>query len=351
VDKVVLSLDLAPAGGAAPTFGFVSKRALLTELQVTEDQFLDMGVLCGFEHAPSFPPTLHEHGLVATRDMVKLYKSGSAAVAAYAEHPGVKQSGYHDAYARARALVRFALVLAAEGLVQPLPLASAGPAPAPPTTAADIPADLHDVYTHRLPDELYFYLSRGLLGPAPLAWLTAGNVLEPPPLDNGDATEYRRFVREVITDGQTGPRATALALVSSVCTTFWGNRKVTPLFWFEQNLPVNQHRAIQHSSQQTTQLAERIQGWTVPYALVEEELRRQNVGAACSRSGLFIGHADGGCPCLQSSTIDFGLCLGATASDKLAARTRAKPAGPKITLDKKDEVVANAIWRFLELRG
>jgi hypothetical protein len=56
-------------------------------------------------------------------------------------------------------------------------------------------------------------------------------------------------------------------------------------------------------------------------------------------------------PPLQSSTIDFGLCLGATASDKLAARTRAKPAGPKITLDKKDEVVANAIWRFLELRG
>jgi hypothetical protein len=40
--------------------------------------------------------------------------------------------------------------------------------------------------------------------------------------------------------------------------------------------------------------------------------------------------------------------LGATASEKLAARTKVKNNGP---LEKKDEVVANVIWRFLELRG
>ena len=50
----------------------------------------------------------------------------------------------------------------------------------------------------------------------------------------------------------------------------------------------------------------------------------------------------------QSSTIDFALCLGATAIEKLAARTKIKNTGP---LEKKDEVVANVIWRFLELRG
>lgn len=54
------------------------------------------------------------------------------------------------------------------------------------------------------------------------------------------------------------------------------------------------------------------------------------------------------CPPAQSSTIDFSLCLGATVSEKLAARTKIKaPQG----LDKKDEIVANVIWRFLELRG
>lgn len=61
----------------------------------------------------------------------------------------------------------------------------------------------------------------------------------------------------------------------------------------------------------------------------------------------------------QSSTIDFALCLGATSEDQYALRTRKPKAGTPATgyysddkpLDKKDEVVANVIWRFLDLRG
>jgi len=65
-------------------------------------------------------------------------------------------------------------------------------------------------------------------------------------------------------------------------------------------------------------------------------------GLTCSSSS-----ADWG-PQRQSSTIDFALCLGATATEKLAARTKVKNTGH---LEKKDEAVANVIWRFLELRG
>jgi len=152
--------------------------------------------------------------------------------------------------------------------------------------------------------------------------------VENPPLDNGETTEYKRFVKEVITDGQTGPRATALALVSSVMHSFWATRKVQGCFWFEPPAPAHNQKAVQHNSQQTVQLAERVSGWNVMYSIVEEELRRQN-----------------------SSTIDFALCLGATSSERLAARTKIKPSSSQGPLDKKDEVVANVIWRFLELRG
>ncbi|TBU30595.1 temperature dependent protein affecting M2 dsRNA replication-domain-containing protein [Dichomitus squalens] len=107
--------------------------------------------------------------------------------------------------------------------------------------------------------------------------------------------------------------------------SFWQTKKVVGYFWFEQPAP---QKPISHNSPQTTQLAERVAGWNVPYAIVEEELRRQN-----------------------SSTIDFSLCLGATASEKLAARTKIKPAQGSGVLEKKDEIVANVIWRFLELRG
>ncbi|KAH9046583.1 temperature dependent protein affecting M2 dsRNA replication-domain-containing protein [Lactarius hengduanensis] len=141
---------------------------------------------------------------------------------------------------------------------------------------------------------------------------------------------YRRFVKEVITEGQTGPRATALALVSSVAHHFWANRKVSGAFWFEHSAPPS-NKYMLHTSQQTAQLAERVVGWHVPYAIIEEELRGQNV---------------------SSSTIDFALCLGATATEKQAARTRVRPGATNlIPLDKKDEMVANVIWRFLELRG
>ncbi|KAJ7236433.1 XPG I-region protein [Mycena haematopus] len=336
VDKLITSLDLA---AATPTFTFLSKRNLLSELTVSEDQFLDIAILVGFTNSPPFPPTMHEQALKATVDMVKYYKSGFAAVSAFAEHPAVKSITYTEHYARTRSMVRYSLILSAEGVVLPLPVSGGGGpgvgaqgglpgadrgGPGGPTPA-DVPTDLHEVFTNRLPDEVFFYLSRGLLGPQALVWLTTGQIVEAPPLDNGETTEYKRFVKEVITDGQTGPRATALALISSVAHPFWAARKVAGFFWFEQPGPHAQ-KAVQHNGPQTVQLADRVAGWHVSYAVVEEELRRQN-----------------------SSTIDFALCLGATSSERLAARTKGKTGAAP--LEKKDEVVANVIWRFLELRG
>ncbi|KAJ7780095.1 temperature dependent protein affecting M2 dsRNA replication-domain-containing protein [Mycena maculata] len=356
VDKLITSLDLGNANinatsltpttttsGPTPTFTYISKRALLQELTVSDDQFLDVGILVGCALSAPFPPTMHEAAVKATVDMVKYYKSGFAAVTAFAEHPAVKSVGYAEQYARVRSMVRYSLILSAEGVVLPLPIAlPSGANPGTNTnnsnataagggmgsgvpTAADVPTDLHEVFTHRLPDEVFFYLSRGLLGPQALVWLTGGQIAEGPPLDNGETTEYKRFVKEVVTDGQTGPRATALALLSSVAHPFWANRKIAGFFWFEQPGPHAQ-KAVQHNAPQTVQLAERVAGWNVSYAVVEEELRRQN-----------------------SSTIDFALCLGATSSERLAARTKGKASGAP--LEKKDEVVANVIWRFLELRG
>ncbi|KAF9263954.1 XPG I-region protein [Marasmius fiardii PR-910] len=305
VDKLITSIDLV---SSTPTFTFISKRAISTELSVNDDQFLDIGILLGFEQSPPFPPSIHEQGLKATVDMVKYYKSGHAAVSAFAEHPAVKTIQYPDHYARTRSMVKYSLILSSDGAVVPLPLAlsSISNHHSHHPTASDIPQDLHEIFTNRLPDEVYFYLSRGLIGPQALVWLTTGQIVESPPLDNGETQEYKRFVKEVITDGQTGPRATTLALISSVAHSSWSSRK--------------------HNSTQTAQLAERVAGWNVPYAIIEEELRRQN-----------------------SSTIDFSLCLGAT-TERFAARTKVK-SNSQTPLEKKDEIVANVIWRFLELRG
>lgn len=282
VDKLITSVDLSTS---SPTFTYMSKRAILPDLGLTEEQFLDTGILAGCDHSPPFIPIAAETTLKATVDMVKYYKTGHLTVSAFAEHPGVKHFGYIEHFARTRSMIKFSLIITSEGTVQPLPVAVpnvSSNGPPHQITASDVPSDLHEIFTNRLPDEVYFYLSRGLLSPQPLIWLTSGQILEPPPLDNGETNEYRRFVKEVVTDGQTGPRATAIALISNVANSFWSSRRVAGYFWFDppmnaQNGP-NNHKFINHNSPQTSQLADRVSGWLVPYGLVEEELRRQNVG-------------------------------------------------------------------------
>ena len=52
---------------------------------------------------------------------------------------------------------------------------------------------------------------------------------------------------------------------------------------------------------------------------------------------------------VQSSTIDIKLCIGTLVHEEFALATkRDKNTKP---LDKKDEIVANVIWRFLDVRG
>jgi len=51
----------------------------------------------------------------------------------------------------------------------------------------------------------------------------------------------------------------------------------------------------------------------------------------------------------KSSTIDIKLCIDALSSeDRIAITRKGKPSRP---MDKKDEIVANVIWRFLDVRG
>jgi hypothetical protein len=336
VDKVILSLDLS----AQSHFTFVSKTKMLADLQLNEDQFLDLGLLCGSEYSPTLPPHANETSIKPFVDFLRYYKSGFICItSAFLDNPLMKQANYAETFARARCMVKFALILSSEGSVVPLPIALAGGSTGS-TTAADIPQDLHDIFTNRLPDEVFYYLSRGLFTPQALVWLTSGQVIENPPLDNGETNEYRRFVKDVITEGATGPRATALALITGVLNQFWQKTRISTHFWHD----TSPKGFINPNGSQTTTLVERVVNWNVPSAIVEDELRRQSVCSQLSGSLLLTKTLK------KSSTIDFALCLGATASDKLALRTRIKPSSDR-PLEKKDEVVANVIWRFLELRG
>jgi len=222
-ERVILSIDWSKA-----TFTFVNKADILRDLGLTSDQFLDLGLLAGFDHCPTFPIILpHDFSVRAAHNIIQQFRSGLPAVVQYSEtHPLVKAASYIELFTRARALIKFSLVLCAgddSGKVLPLPLAFPTN---PPTTASEVPSDLHDVFSHRLPDEVYFQLWRGLVGTTALDALTSGHWVDEPPLCSGATDDYKRFLKETLTEHPQGPRCVALGLLSSVLNPFWGKRQV-----------------------------------------------------------------------------------------------------------------------------
>ncbi|CAH7686379.1 temperature dependent protein affecting M2 dsRNA replication-domain-containing protein [Phakopsora pachyrhizi] len=323
VDKVILSINFEKG-----LMRFASKKEILVDTGLSPEQFLDVGLLSGFDLYPTFPPFVErqDHTFKHAIDLVRRYQNGLSTVLAYAEHPMVVKTAYFDQFCRAKCMIKFSLVtVAEEGKVMPLPIAS--PTSSHNIGLSDVPADLHDVFSYKFPDEVYFQLCRAMISPTLLNVLATGMWVEQPPLCGGETGDYCSFVRECLTENPTSPRCVALGLVLSPLHPFWQKRPVSAIYYFD----AHNNYTIPHTSNLTISLIEKISNWNVPAGVVEEELKRQN-----------------------SSTIDISLCLGATSQSHLAGRTRT-PRSTSVTnhkpLEKKDEVVANTIWRFLELRG
>lgn len=90
--------------------------------------------------------------LSAVHDLIKQNKTGMNAVRSHADDPSMSKTNYGDTFCRARCAIKFHPVMTDEGEVKPL-------------NADQAPNDIHDFIGYRLPDELYYYLMRGLVGP------------------------------------------------------------------------------------------------------------------------------------------------------------------------------------------
>jgi hypothetical protein len=84
--------------------------------------------------------------------LVKQHKTGFNVVQAYADDPSVSKTHYIDTFCRTRCAVKYHLVYTDDGEVRPLRHERA-------------PSDLHEIIGYRLPDEVYFYLLTGMIGP------------------------------------------------------------------------------------------------------------------------------------------------------------------------------------------
>ncbi|KAL1919389.1 uncharacterized protein VTP21DRAFT_2082 [Calcarisporiella thermophila] len=297
VDKIIISFDLEKGN-----YNWISKKSILNDLQVSDDQFLDICILAGFEWCSTFPILTTDIGFSfkGTHDLIKQHKTGFNAVQFYSDNPAVHKSNYVDTFCRTRCALKYHVVYGEDGKVEPLNVENA-------------PSDIHEFIGYRLPDDIYYYISKSLIGTQVINTLVSGMLVESPPLCNGDTTEYRNFVNDL-----QEVRAQSLDLLTQPLHQFYQSKRVVSLQWYE---PTNEHPMVHHKS-----AGEGLK-WQVSGEVVREEMKRLDV----------------------SSGVDLAFCLNATAKKDRPLKT-SKLEGAK-PLENKDEILANALWRGLRLRG
>ncbi|CAG8439730.1 12089_t:CDS:10 [Ambispora leptoticha] len=293
------------AWGQKGTCNWLSKKTILNDLTISDEQFLDVCILAGFEYCTTFPPLNTEFSsftFKSVHDLIKQYKTGFNAVQNYADHPGVIKQNYMDIFCRTRCAIKYHLVLTDEGKVEPL-------------NSDNAPSDIHEFIGYRLPDEIYYYLSKGLMSPQVINTLISGVLIENPPLCNGDTQEYRRFLNELLE-----LRAQAMGLLTQPLHQFYQSRKVVSLYWFEPNA----EHVLSHNV--APSVHEILSTWNVLGRGLEDEKKAQKVDI------YFL----------------FKVCC-STATDDQAAKTIMPKNNDKL-IETREEILANVLWELLQLR-
>lgn len=305
-DDVITKIDFKKK-----EFTFVEKKQCLARLgNIHPNMFIDACLLAGCEMIPTLPwiethtrkPTKIQ---TAVEELQNSNGSGYVVCMKHAESTKHQALNYTELYKWARMVVQHHVVMKSSGAIVVLDERNA--------------PRVHDFLTQRLPDELLGYMSRGLIGPRVLNWRASHEILEPPPLDNGESEAYRVLVQEQLRE----PREAAISLLSHSLHRFYQHKDMRLRCWFDKEEVTN------IMMRDLVSPRPKVESWKVT-----EDIFRQKVDKYHGRGLIFIA--------VQSLTdTDF------------AARTIA-PKDPKVhspRLKTKNEILLNAIWRMLQLRG
>ena len=147
-------------------------------------------------------------------------------------------------------------ILTDEGHVEPMNLAQA-------------PTDIHEFIGYRLPDEVYYYISRGVIADVTLNTLLCGYGAELSPLCNGETREYRNF----LTTDIMKIKAQIMALVKSQLHPFY-DRKISIVHWYDHNSNNSDHLV---KTENAPGGDEAVSSWKSGKQSVEDELKKAGV--------------------------------------------------------------------------
>lgn len=255
LDKLVTRIETEPA-----QFHWLTKRTCQEELgRLSDDQFLDFCLLLGSPFLRSFP--LFENPAFpgkspAIRDALPMFnaagRSALTLCAQFEDDRRIQEIEYTDRYKRAFMVVKHHVYMGIDGRVGPLE---------PETTSSD----LHELIGQRLPEELYFYLSKGILGADVPNYLTSGEVRIALPLGAEDTDVFRHLVGDTLAPIQTQ----SISLLANSLHRFYQTKVIQIRPWFDEN---SESRKI--NLREIPSVKETIQSWKIPGEQYPESVKK-----------------------------------------------------------------------------
>ncbi|KAJ5160033.1 uncharacterized protein N7482_007037 [Penicillium canariense] len=307
IDKLVTRIETEPA-----QFTWLTKQTCQEELgRLSNDQFLDFCLLLGSPFLRSFP--LFENPafpgkLPTVRDALPMFnaagRSALTLCAQFEEERRMQELQYASRYKRAYMIVKHHVYIAIDGRVGPMDQE---------TTSSD----MHELIGQRLPEELYFYLSKGVLGPDVPNFLTSGEVRVPLPLGTEDSEVFRQLVGETLTPIRTQ----SIGLLANSLHRFYQTKVITIRPWFDES---SEERQINLKG--LPSVKETIQAWKIPGDQLPESVKQ-----------------------LQAPRGSFKFALQSLNNSDFVSKSFANRETP--TLSSQEDILSNVSWRFLQLRG
>jgi Temperature dependent protein affecting M2 dsRNA replication len=257
VEKVITSLSTRQGTGS---FDALSRSACQGRLdKAPDDVFRDVQLLLGSQFLPTFPLLDKSGGpKISARDALGMLNSAGRSVIQlchqWRDDPQVQALDYEDKYKRAILSLRHHVVLDKEGKAI--------------LTGSEYDAgDAHEFIGLRLPEELYFYISRAMIGPRVPNWLTSGEIDLTLPVGCEDTEAYRHLLGSQLTSLQTQ----TICLLSNSMNRFYQSRSIRIKTWYSRET----HKSINVKEEPSVKA--RIAGWKVHEAIFDDHMQAASV--------------------------------------------------------------------------
>ncbi|OQE10366.1 hypothetical protein PENVUL_c004G00644 [Penicillium vulpinum] len=306
IDKLVTRIDTEPA-----QFFWITKQTCQEELgRLSNEQFLDFCLLLGspfLRSLPLFENPAYPGKSPTIRDALPMFnaagRSALTLCAQFEEDRRMQELQYADLYKRAYMIVKHHVYIDVDGKVGPMD---------PENTSSD----MHELIGQRLPEELYFYLSKGIIGADVPNFLTTGEVRISLPLGTEDTEIYRQLVGEILTPVRTQ----SICLLANSLHRFYQTKVIRIRPWFDEN----SDRTINLKG--IPSVKDTIHPWKIHGEHFSESIKK-----------------------LQAPRGSFKFAVQCLGDSEFVSKSFANKETP--VLSSQEDILSNVMWRFLQLRG